>query len=214
MKWGLFGGTFDPIHFGHLRAAQDLATCLNLDSVIFIPASQPPHKTERVITPFEHRLQMLQLAIAGNDQFSFSDVEFQRQGKSYSIDTVQSFSDSQDQSLELYFITGQDAFDTITTWREWDRLLSSCHFAVMTRPGYENNGLKNILPEEVAFRFTYNEAIDGYRGPTGHVIYFRAVTFLDISSSLIRANIKTGRSVRYLLPDSVGNYITDHSLYR
>jgi nicotinate-nucleotide adenylyltransferase len=167
-----------------------------------------------VITPFEHRLQMLQLAIAGNNQFSFSDVEFQRQGKSYSIDTVQSFLDSRDQNLELYFITGQDAFNTITTWREWDRLLSICHFAVMTRPGYENNGLQNILPEDLAFRFTYNEAIDGYRGPTGHVIYFRDVTFLDISSSLIRGNIKAGRSVRYLLPDSVRNYITEYSLYR
>jgi nicotinate-nucleotide adenylyltransferase len=214
MKWGLFGGTFDPVHFGHLRAAQDMAACLNLDRVIFIPAAQPPHKTARVITPFEHRLYMVQLAIAGNDSFSVSDVEFQRQGKSYSIDTVRYFLDSHDQSPDLYFITGQDAFDAITTWREWNRLLSLCHFAVMTRPGYENKGLGKILPESLASRFSYDELMDGYRGPTGHVVYFRNVTFLDISSSLIRGNIKTGQSVCCLTPDSVSHYITDHSLYR
>jgi len=118
MKWGLFGGTFDPIHFGHLRAAQELIELLNLDRVIFIPAALPPHKTARVITPFEHRLQMLQLAISGKDQFSFSDVENLRPGKSFSIDTVRYFLDSRDKSLEFFFITGQDAFDAITTWHQ------------------------------------------------------------------------------------------------
>lgn len=214
MKWGLFGGTFDPIHFGHLRAAQELITILNLDRVIFIPAAEPPHKTTRIITPFDHRLQMARLATTDNDAFSVSDVEFRRQGKSYSIDTVRYFLESRDQTLELYFITGQDAFNAITTWHQWDRLLSLCHFAVMTRPGYENKGLENILPTDSDFRFTYDEAADGYQVTAGHIIYFRNVTFLDISSSLIRKNIKTGQSVRYLLPDSVKNYIIDHDLYR
>lgn len=214
MNWGIFGGTFDPIHFGHLRAAEELAALLHLERVIFIPAAQPPHKTVRAITPFEHRLRMVQQAIAGNDSFSFSDVESRRRGKSYSIDTVRCFLDSCDRRIDLHFITGQDAFDAITTWREWDKLLSLCNFAVMTRPGYENKGLQSILPEEMASRFVYEQAIDGYRGPTGHVIYFRNVTFLDISSSLIRENIKTAQSVRYLLPDGVKNYIDEHFLYR
>ncbi|MEE9910542.1 MAG: nicotinate-nucleotide adenylyltransferase [Deltaproteobacteria bacterium] len=213
MKWGLFGGTFDPIHFGHLRAAQELVTLLDLDRVIFIPAALPPHKSARIITPFEHRLQMVRLAIAGNEFFSFSDVESLRPGKSYSIDTVQYFLDSHDARLELYFITGQDAFDAITTWREWEKLLSLCHFVVITRPGYDNRGLDRIFPENFASRFLYDQALLGYRGPGGCALYFRDVTFLDISSSLIRQNIKAGRSVRYLTPDSVRHYIDEHVLY-
>jgi len=214
MKWGLFGGTFDPVHFGHLRAAQELVTLLNLDRVIFIPSANPPHKTGRVITPFEHRLQMVKLAIEGNDSFAVSDVEFSRGGKSYSIDTVRYFLDLHDNSLELYFITGQDAFDAITTWREWEKLLLLCNFAVMTRPGYENRGLAHILPEDFASRFTHDQENSVYQGPEGHALYFRNVTFLDISSSLIRENISTSRSIRYLLPDSVGHYIAQNFLYR
>ena len=213
MKWGLFGGTFDPIHFGHLRAAQELLALLHLDRVIFIPAAFPPHKTARLITPFEHRLQMVRLAIAGNDSFSLSDVESRRQGKSYSIDTVRHFLASHDKNLELYFITGQDAFDAITTWYEWEKLLSLCHFIVITRPGYDNRGLTGIFPEDYASRFNYDEILHGYRGPAGCVLHFRDVTFLDISSSRIRQSVKAGQSVRYLTPDPVRQYITANNLY-
>jgi len=214
MKWGLFGGTFDPIHFGHLRAAQELAACLNLDRVIFIPAARPPHKTAHVITPFEHRLHMVQLAIAGNDSFSVSDVEFQRQGKSYSIDTVQYFLDSPDQRLKLYFITGQDAFNAITTWREWDKLLSLCNFVVMTRPGYENKRLDQILPQGIAARFVYDEQNDIFEDPQSCSIFFRKTTFLDISSSEIRKRVQSGQSIGYLLPDNVIRYIEANQLYK
>ena len=213
MKWGLFGGTFDPIHFGHLRAAQELIELLHLDRVIFIPAGLPPHKTERVITPFEQRLQMVRMAISGNDQFSFSDVENLRPGKSYSIDTVQYFLDSHHKGLELYFITGQDAFDAITTWREWEKLLSLCHFAVMTRPGYENKGLIHILPVEQASRFVYDKQNEIFKEPQGRGIYFRRTTFLDISSSDIRERVRTGQSVRYLTPGDVIRYIASNNLY-
>jgi nicotinate-nucleotide adenylyltransferase len=214
MKWGLFGGTFDPVHFGHLRAAQELIELLNLDRVIFIPAANPPHKTQRVITPFEHRLQMAELAIAGNDFFSVSDVELQRQGKSYSIDTVRYFLDSHDQSLELYFITGQDAFDAIATWREWETLLGLCHFAVMARPGYENGGLEKILPRELAAQYVYAEGRDVFINPGGKGVFFRKTTFLDISASDIRKSVQQGQSIQYLTPDAVIRYIGNHKLYR
>ena len=214
MKWGLFGGTFDPIHFGHLRAAQELVTLLNLDRVIFIPAALPPHKSARAITPFEHRLQMVRLGITGNDSFSVSDVEAQRPGKSYSIDTVRYFLDSHDQSLELFFITGQDAFDAITTWREWEKLLSLCHFVVMTRPGYENKGLTHILPQALAARFAYDKNIDGYLGQAERTVYFRRTTFLDISSSDIRERVRTGQSINYLTAKDVIRYIEENNLYR
>ena len=214
MKWGLFGGTFNPVHFGHLRAAEELMTLLDLERVIFIPAASPPHKTERGMASLEHRLQMLQGAIAGNDSFSLSDVEGRRPGKSYSIDTVQYFLDSHDPGLELYFITGQDAFDAITTWQEWDKLLSLCHFAVITRPGYENKGLLQILPPDTAARYVYDEGNDIFKNPQGRSVFFRRTTFLDISSSHIREKIQQGQSVRYLTPDKVIRYIEANQLYR
>lgn len=214
MNWGLFGGTFDPIHFGHLRAAQELAGILRLDHVFFIPAALPPHKTTRTIMPFEHRLQMVKLAIAGNDQFSASNVESLREGKSYSIDTVRYFLDQQPANSELYFITGQDAFDAITTWRDWEALLSLCHFVVMTRPGYDNRGLANILPSDVTAQYRFDETNDRFIGSQGSAIYFRKTTFLDISASDIRQRIQSGQSIRYLTPDEVIRYIETHQLYK
>lgn len=212
MRWGLFGGTFDPVHFGHLRAAQELIALLGLDRVVFIPASQPPHKATRVITPFEHRAQMIRLAIEDNHQFSFSDVEKQRAGKSYSIDTVRHFLESPE-NPELYFITGQDAFDAIATWHQWDRLLGLCHFAVMTRPGYENRGLDHILPRDIAAHYIYDERGDLFKDAQGRCVVFRKTTFLDISSSDIRDRLQQCQNVRYLLPDNVIRYIEANRLY-
>jgi nicotinate-nucleotide adenylyltransferase len=213
MRWGLFGGTFDPIHFGHLRAACELAGILNLDRVVFIPSASPPHKTGRVITPFEQRVQMTHLAIKGNPRFCVSDVENLREGKSYSIETVRYFLSKNPADATLYFITGQDAFDAITTWRDWESLLGLCHFVVMTRPGYENKGLVNILPADFAARYVYDEQRDGFQNPQGKYIFFRKTTFLDISSSDIRAQVQSGESIRYLTPDAVIRYIENHKLY-
>ncbi len=214
MKWGLFGGTFDPIHFGHLRAAQELAGLLNLERVIFIPAAAPPHKTDRVVTPFAHRAEMVRLAIEGNPLFSFSDIESRRAGKSYSIETVRHFLDQPLAGPELYFITGQDAFDLITTWYDWETLLTLCHFVVMTRPGYDNRGLRRVLPDAVAVAYRYEEPGDRFVHPGGTAVYFRRTTFLDISASAIRAGIQSGVSVQYLTPDAVIRYLQIHGLYQ
>ena len=214
MKWGLFGGTFDPIHFGHLRAAQELLEILGLERVVFITAFLPPHKTERVISPFEHRLQMVSLAVSDNKRFAFSDVENQRPGKSYSIDTVRYFLNSHDENIEMYFITGQDAFDAITTWHQWEKLLSLCHFVVMTRPGYESRGLAHILPNDIAASYVYHGSEECFQGPQGSRIYFLKTTFLDISSSAIRKNIQQGLSVQYLVPQQVIRFINEKNLYR
>jgi nicotinate-nucleotide adenylyltransferase len=214
MKWGLLGGTFDPIHFGHLRAAEEMLRIFDLNRIIFLPSSRPPHKLEADITPFYHREQMVRMAIEGNVSFSFSDVENLRAGKSYSVETVEYILNKYLEDLELYFILGQDAFQAITTWKDWEKLLLLCNFAVMTRPGYTQKGLENIFPASFASRFTYDREIDGYRGPTGHTLCFRHVTFLDISSSRIREMFNNGQSVRYLIPDNVRNYITKNSLYK
>lgn len=214
MKSGIFGGTFDPIHFGHLRAARELADLLQLERIIFIPSASPPHKTEREITPFEHRAGMVRLAIEGNPLFSFSDVENLREGKSYSIETVRHFLKAQQSNSELYFIIGQDAFDLITTWYDWKTLLTLCHFVVMTRPGYDNKGLDRILPEDVAASYQFDELRNRFVNRQGTAVYFRRTTFLDISASDIRAAIRSGKSVQYLTPDAVIRYIEAEKLYQ
>ena len=214
MKWGLFGGTFDPIHFGHLRGAEEMLEIFNLNRIIFVPSSRPPHKLEAEITSFYHREQMIRLAIEGNVNFSFSEVENLRAGKSYSVETVEYILTKYMENLELYFIVGQDAFQAVTTWKDWEKLLLLCNFAVMTRPGYEDVKLDGVLPKDFAARFVYDKKIDGFKGPTGHAIYFRHVSFLDISSSRIREMVKADKSIRYLMPDIVRQYIFKNSLYK
>lgn len=214
MRWGLLGGTFDPIHFGHLRGAEEMQEIFNLNRIIFVPSSRPPHKLEADITSFNHREQMIRLAIEDNVNFSFSEVENLRAGKSYSVETVEYILNKYMEDLELYFIVGQDAFQAVTTWKDWQRLLVLCNFAVMTRPGYDDMRLDEILPKEFAARFTYDEKIDGFRGPTEHTIYFRHTSFLDISSSRMRAMVKNGKSIRYLTPSKVRQYIAKNSLYK
>jgi nicotinate-nucleotide adenylyltransferase len=118
------------------------------------------------------------------------------------------------EDLELYFIVGQDAFEAVTTWKDWEKLLLLCNFAVMTRPGYEAKALDRILPKEFAKKFKYSNKIDGWEGPTGHAIYFRHTTFLDISSSRIKAMAKADNSIRYLVPDNVRQYIAKNGLYK
>jgi nicotinate-nucleotide adenylyltransferase len=215
MKWGLFGGTFDPIHIGHLRCASEMQEIFDLNRIIFVPAARPPHKLNAAITPFYHREQMIRLAIEGNPDFSFSDVENRREKTSYSVETVEYVLDKYRlENLELYFIIGQDAFHAIRTWKEWERLLLMCHFAVMTRPGYGHRDLDVTLGPEFASRFAYDETRRAFCGPTGHTISFREVTFLDIASSNIRKRAQEGKEVRYLVPDEVRHYIVKNSLYR
>ncbi len=214
MRWGLLGGTFDPIHFGHLRGAEEMQEIFNLNRIIFVPSSRPPHKLEADITLFNHREQMIRLAIEDNVNFSFSEVENLRAGKSYSVETVEYILNKYMEDLELYFIVGQDAFQAVTTWKDWQRLLVLCNFAVMTRPGYDDMRLDEILPKEFAAQFTYDKKMDGFIGPTGHAIYFRHTSFLDISSSRMRDMVKNGQSIRYLTPSKVRQYIAKNALYK
>jgi nicotinate-nucleotide adenylyltransferase len=214
MRWGILGGTFDPIHFGHLRGAEEMLEIFNLNRIIFVPSSKPPHKLEGEITPFNHREQMIRLAIEDNVNFSFSEVEKLRAGKSYSVETVEYILNKYMEDLELYFIVGQDAFQAITTWKDWERLLLLCNFAVMTRPGYDDMRLNEILPKEFAAKFTYDKKIDGFTGPTGHTIYFRHTSFLDISSSGMREMVRSGKSIKYLTTDKVRQYIIKNSIYK
>jgi nicotinate-nucleotide adenylyltransferase len=140
-------------------------------------------------------------------------VEQPRGGRSYTIDTVSYFQDQYPHDLEIYYIVGQDAFQAIQTWKDWEKLLTMCHFVVMTRPGYENRSLAGIVPSTYAAAFNYREPDRGFVGPRGYAIYFREVTFLDISSSRIRQALREGRSIQYLVPDAVLDYLSRQNLY-
>jgi len=213
MKWGLFGGSFDPIHLGHLRCAQEVGELFSLDRIVLIPACRQPLKTDRDVTSFSHRYRMAELAIEENELFSLSDIENRREGPSYSIDTVMHFRTHYPDVSELYFIVGQDAFLEIGIWKEWKRLLSLCNFVVMTRPGYTVTALEDALPTDVAARFRYDVDDRVFREPGGSGIFFRTLTFLDISSTDIRKRMSRGLSIRYLVPEAVLAYITRQSLY-
>lgn len=213
MKWGLLGGTFDPIHLGHLRCAQEIQEIFGLEQVVFIPAARPPLKPAGTVSDFDHRLRMVGLAVEGNPLFAASDLEKQREGPSYSIDTVKQILADRRQP-ELFFILGLDAFQGIQKWKEWESLLLLCNFVVMTRPGFDNGSLIPSLPADYAARYRYRSDIDACTHPVGTSIFFRSVTFLDISSTEIRKRVRAGRSIRYLVPDAVMDYIEQWGLYR
>lgn len=214
MRWGIFGGCFDPVHLGHLRCAEEVREGLRLEGVIFVPAGHPPHKELSSLTAFHHRYEMLKLATKGNPGFIVSDMEGRGEQTTYSIDTVIRLRNVYPKDDEFFFLIGQDAFDAITTWKDWERLLGMCHFVVMTRPGYARSSLAHILTPTVADRFTYDEWEDRFLGPEGYGIYMRQVTFLEIEASRIRYWAKEGKSIRYVTPCSVEVYIGAHGLYR
>lgn len=209
---GLFGGTFNPIHLGHLRGAEEIREILDLDEVIFIPAAIPPHKGIEEIIDAKHRLEMVRLATATNSYFSTSDIELLRPGKSYSIDTIRFFKESHRDSL--FFILGRDAFVEIETWKDFQQLFTLCNFIVMTRPGFQKTPPTSQLPGALVQTFRYDRKNEAWTHLSGHTLYFKEITFLDISSSKVRELIEGGGSVKYLIPVEVENYIQKNGLYR
>jgi len=211
-KIGLFGGTFNPIHFGHLRGAEEIREAFGLQEVIFIPAAIPPHKVaEEVIKP-NHRLEMVRLGTSSNPSFSTTDIELKRPGKSYSIDTIRYFQERHKDGL--FFTLGRDAFVEIETWKEFQNLFSLCNFIVMTRPGSQKASSTAQLPKTLVPVFRYDQEIKGWVHTSGCTLHFKEITYLDISSTRIRELIERGESVRYLIPPEVENYIQKHGLYR
>lgn len=206
---GLFGGTFNPIHLGHLRGAEEIREAFGLREVIFIPAALPPHKmTEEIIQAY-HRLEMVKRAIRKNSQFSASNVELKRPGKSYSIDTIRYFREKFEDSL--YFILGRDAFVEIETWKDFQNLFSLCNFIIMVRPGLTQ---ASPLPGALAPAFRYDEGASGWVHGSGNVVFLKEINFLDISSTKVRELVEKGGSIKYLVPPEVEAYIEKHGLYR
>lgn len=211
---GLFGGTFNPIHLGHLRPAEEIRDQLELDRVIFIPSASPPHKRKEGTLPASLRLEMVRLAIADNPRFSLSEVEVERPGTSYSVETIEYFRHEFGPHVRLFFVLGLDAFLEIHTWKDYAGLFRLCNFVVMTRPGFEKIFAREHLPVELAGDFCYDTHEKGYAHVSGFFVYPREITGLDISSTRVRALLQRGRSVKYLLPASVEGFIYQNRLYR
>ena len=213
MRIGLFGGTFNPVHWGHLRAAEEIRELYNLQQVIFIPTNISPHKSTRELIDGKHRLHMLELAVKTNPYFVTSDLELQRCGESYSVETISYFKKTASEEVIPFFIIGLDAFLEISTWKDFRDLFSLCNFIVMTRPGYDVSIKEQLIPGEIVSEFTYNSGEKTFVHESQFSTYVTEITALDISSHAIRSYIKTGRSVKYLVPEAVESYMAEQNFY-
>jgi len=213
MHIAIMGGTFNPIHLGHLRVAEEAREYLNIDKVIFIPTFIPPHKNNGSLISPEDRLEIARLAAKDNPDFQVSDMEIKRGGRSYTVETLQTLQKEMP-DVELSFIVGTDLFNEITMWCEYERLFELTNFIVVARRGYPVKKVDEILPNKLAKQFTYDTAKNIYVHQKGKTIAYLATTLMDISASQIRQRIKEGRSVRYLMPHNVERYIFEKKLYR
>lgn len=196
---GIMGGTFDPIHHGHLVAGSEVAALFNLDRVIFVPTGQPWQKKHKHVSPAEDRYLMTVIATAANPRFEVSRVDIERHGDTYTVDTLSDMKRLYPHA-ELFFITGADALEKIVTWRDWEAMFDLAHFIGVTRPGYQ---LARVASE---------------KGPLQREINAGRLSLVDIpamaiSSTDVRERAQAGQPVWYLVPDGVVQYITKHSMY-
>ena len=198
MRFGVLGGTFDPIHYGHLVIAQEALVCFHLAGVLFVPAKDPPHKLGQPYSPAAHRLPMVELAIATNPAFRVSTVDLTRPSPSYTVDTLAARQEELGPQAELYFIMGTDSLAGILTWHRPQDVLARARLIVATRPGcrVDLQALEQALP-----------------GITGRTHLLQAPE-LDISSHDLRRRVAEGLPIKYQLPESVEAYILEHGLYR
>jgi nicotinate-nucleotide adenylyltransferase len=198
MRLGILGGTFDPVHLGHLLAAEEARGVLRLDRVMFVPAAMPPHKQQLSLLPVEHRLAMVRLAIVDNPDFALSTIDVDRPGPHYTVDTIRLMRQQWRSSAEdTVLIMGADSLVQLTTWHEPTRLVWSCRLAVVARPNYEADmaALEAALPG-------LTDRVDWVDCP-----------LLGISSSDLQHRVRQGRSIRYQTPAAVARYVAEHHLY-
>jgi nicotinate-nucleotide adenylyltransferase len=212
MKTGILGGTFNPIHLAHLRIAEEVREKCSLDRILFLPAATPPHKPLADDIPFADRLAMAELAVMGNPAFAVSDLEAQRPGKSYSVRTLELLREA-DPDDSFYFIIGMDSYQSLDTWKDYRRLFELTNLVVSTRPGSPEGDPLELLPVVIREEFCYDEP-NILRHRTGNRVIMLEETFLDISSTHIRQLVAEGRSIRYLVPEAVEEYIRRYGFYR
>jgi nicotinate-nucleotide adenylyltransferase len=212
---GIFGGTFDPVHDGHLKPAAQAVAALGLDELVFVPAAIPPHKLDEPRTAFAHRFAMLALATQDDDRSLVSDIEMERDGPSYTFDTLYLFRERHHRD-GLFFLMGSDSFAQISTWHRWDELLDLANLVVLRRPTAWGAELLACVPEALRPRVTHVApgAVPGHRRAPGHRIYLLDHEPYPISSTEVRGRVRAGRPIDDLMPAAVGRYIVKHGLYR
>ena len=206
---GIFGGTFDPIHYGHLRSAFEMLQALDFDEVRFVPCSAPPHRGVTYASA-EQRYRLVEIAIEGQDGFVADDRELRRGGPSYTIDTIGALREEfPDRPLGL--IIGMDAFLGLPAWHRWDEILDYAHIVVAHRPGWKAPDI-GVLGELIAEHGTHR--VDDLHAATAGLVHIHAVTQLEIASTEIRELVAAGRDPRFLMPDSVRDAIQNTGLYK
>lgn len=199
-KIGISGGTFDPIHYGHLVIAEEARETLELEKIIFIPSGNPPHKVGCGVTPAEYRYEMVHRAIGNNPFFEVSAIEIEREGYSYTVDTLNKLRGMYGEDTVLYFITGADVIPELTTWKQFEQIFEMCEFVAALRPGYNKEAL---IKEIELLKNNYMAKI--------HIM---DTLLIGISSTIIRERVRGNRSIKYLVPEKVEEYIREKRLYR
>ena len=224
MRIGLFGGTYNPIHLGHLRAAVEVQEGFSLDEIYLIPCAIPPHRKSGHVAGAQERYEMARIATVNTPCFSASDVELKRSGSSYTpsytIDTVLYFKSVLPKDTELYFILGLDAFLEIDTWKSYMDLFPLIPFIILTRPyaghidpGLRQQKIEDFIKSRISAGYKYDSSQSGFIHLEMEPVFLFDVTPLEISSSAIRSLIKRGRSIRFLVPDDVIDFIKTKRLY-
>ena len=221
MRIGLFGGTFNPIHNGHLRAGLEVKEGFPLDACYLIPAAVPPHKRDRAVTGAADRMEMIRRAIDGLSGFTLCDVELQRAGPSYTIDTIVHLKNSLPEDTQFFLLLGLDAFLELDTWKEYQRLLQEMPCIVMIRPepyldrvAEPARRVEEFLQSRISAGYSRSRSAKCFAHRRLQTVHAFEVTLMDISSSGIREMIRQGRSIRYLVPEAVQTYIREKGLYR
>ena len=211
---GIFGGTFDPIHYGHLRLAEEVADAAKLSQVRFIPTGKPPHRSDAAAEA-HHRLEMVRGAIAGNARFVVDERETKRGGLAYTFDTLTELRTELGPQQSLALLLGADAFLDLATWRRWRELFTLAHFIVAYRPGYPIDTWQSRMPEPLAHEYaarSMQQPLAVHLAPAGGVAAVQ-MTGLDISATFLRQALRSRTSARYLAPDAVLEYIRSNNLY-
>lgn len=224
MRIGVMGGTFDPIHLGHLRAAEEIYLAFGLDHIIFVPAARPPHKTDQDVAAPIHRYEMVSLATVFTPDFSVSPIELNRPDQSYSVETIRALLDLYGPETHLFFIMGVDAFLEMSAWKDVVEILRLAQVIVTARPGWRLDEVeKTLTPEErqqlgnPQFKYLKISEVTlelARQGPIPGLVLLVEVVSLDISSREIRHLVEEGRSIRFLVPDTVAAYMAKNKLYQ
>lgn len=209
---GILGGSFNPVHIGHLRVAEEVRQAFSLDKVLFIPTYVPPHKPAPSLLDYRHRKAMTALAIGNNPGFGLEDIEERLPAPSYSVRTMQALYEKYGSGEDLYFILGEDDFARIDSWHDPSLLFSLCNMVVVTRHAVLGN-LEQLVPVDFKDKFWYEKSEGILMHTSGKKVYLLFLPVLDVSSSRIRSLVHDRRSIRYLTPDPVLEYIAKENLY-